>query len=82
VGHHGATVSTTGVLVPGEAARWIAVDLSEGLEHVREILRNLRPQNGLILSGGIGLTRHVAEVIRRAGVPARVGAARQRVQMS
>ena len=70
--HHGATVSTDEILVPGQASRWICFDVSHGLEILREILRTMDPEVGLILSGTVGLTSHIAEVIRRAGIPARM----------
>jgi hypothetical protein len=72
--HHGATVSTEGTIVPGEAARWISVDVSEGLERIRDILRTMEADVGLELSGDVGLTSHIAEVIRRAGIPTRITA--------
>jgi hypothetical protein len=69
--HRGTTESTANTIVPGEAARWISFDVGDGLERLRDLLRTMEPGSGLVLSGGIGLTSHMAEVVRQAGIPAR-----------
>jgi hypothetical protein len=76
--HRGATVSAAGVLVPGEARQWITYEVSNGLEQLRTLLAVLEPGSGLELIGEVGLTSHVADVIRKANVPARVVAAQAR----
>lgn len=73
--HRGATQSTATVLVPGDAEHWLSFDVSAGLEQLRSTIARLDPGAGLILRGDVGLTSHVADVIRRAGVPAKIGAA-------
>lgn len=72
--HKGATVSAAGVLVPGEAKHWVPFDVSAGLETLRSLLAGLPPDAGVRLLGDVGLTSHIADVIRKAGVPARMGA--------
>jgi hypothetical protein len=71
--HRGATQSTAAVLVPGNAEHWVHFDVSAGLEELRFTVSRLDPGAGLILRGDVGLTSHVADVIRRAGVPAKIG---------
>lgn len=70
--HRGATETTATVLVPGEASQWRRFDISQGLEALRGELSRLLPDEGLILVGQVGLTSHVADVVRKAGRPARL----------
>jgi len=70
--HRGATVSATGVLVPGEAASWTRFDVSDGLESLRALLAGLELGQGVELVGEVGLTSHIADVMRKANVPARM----------
>ncbi|RUX13769.1 DUF4406 domain-containing protein [Mesorhizobium sp. M7A.F.Ca.CA.002.14.1.2] len=70
--HHGATKSAAGVLVPGKAEHWIVFDVSQGLEKLRDVIDSLEPHHGVELQGEVGLTSHIADVIRRANVPARM----------
>jgi hypothetical protein len=70
--HQGATVSEPDVLVPGEAVTWVPFNVSEGLSALRETLAALEPESGLMLTGAVGLTSHIADVIRKANVPARI----------
>lgn len=70
--HRGATVSAADVLVPGRAKHWIAFDVSQGLEELRELIARLEPSHGVELQGEVGLTSHFADVIRKANVPARM----------
>lgn len=73
--HRGATASATGVLVPGNAKRWVGFDVAAGLEALREFVADLLPGSGIELSGEVGLTSHIADVIRKANVPARMKSA-------
>jgi len=70
--HRGATVSAADVLVPGQARYWTAFDVSQGLEELRELLAKLEPDHGVELQGEVGLTSHIADVIRKANVSARM----------
>ncbi|KQO69370.1 hypothetical protein ASF18_01985 [Methylobacterium sp. Leaf89] len=70
--HLGATRSTAKVLVPGEAEQWIRFEARDGLEKLRVALRDLPTDAGLSLVGNVGLTSHIADVVRKAGKPARI----------
>lgn len=72
--HSGASVSDGDTIVPGDAAVWIEFDVSRGLEELRSLTASLAPDTGITLDRRIGLTSHLADVLRKAGVPARVGA--------
>jgi hypothetical protein len=75
--HRGATVSAAGVLVPGEARHWTRFEVANGLEQLRSLIAHLEPGHGLDLIGEVGLTSHIADVIRKARVPARIHPQRQ-----
>ncbi|MGF6739736.1 hypothetical protein [Paraburkholderia atlantica] len=69
--HRGATQSAEGVLVPGEAEVWNRFYVSTGLNALRDALDTLHDNEGIVLVGEIGLTSHIADVVRKAGKPAR-----------
>ena len=69
--HRGATQSAEGVLVPGEAKVWNRFYVSTGLNALRSALETLRENEGIVLVGEIGLTSHIADVVRKAGKPAK-----------
>jgi hypothetical protein len=70
--HRGATRSSADVLVPGQARQWTVFDISKGLEELRDLIAKLEPGFGVELQGEVGLTSHIADVIRKANVPARM----------
>jgi hypothetical protein len=75
--HRGSTESDRGTLVQGNADQWCDFDVASGLPALRKVLENLKPGSGLLLSGNVGLTSHIADVIRKARVPARMASARR-----
>jgi len=70
--HVGATSTVGRVVVPGEAAQWQDFEAGRGLAALREFLTALPEGNGILVRGGAGVTSHVADVLRKAGVPARL----------
>lgn len=72
--HRGQTQSSSQVLVPGEAAHWIGFEVERGLEALRELLRSIDDRSGVTLVGDVGMTSHIADLVRKSGVPARVSA--------
>lgn len=70
--HKGATKSTTTVIVPGEASEWATFRTENGLESLRELIATLPAKVGLHLQGEVGLTSHVADLLRKSGRPSRV----------
>lgn len=70
--HRGATMTQANIVVPGEAENWRQFDVSLGLEKLRQELQTLSSNEGMLLKGQIGLTSHIADVIRKAGRPARI----------
>jgi hypothetical protein len=70
--HRGATGSGGRVIVPGEAERWILFDVADGLEALRDFTRSLGVGCGIELLGEVGLTSHIADIVRRAAIPTRI----------
>jgi hypothetical protein len=70
--HRGATESTPARVTSGEAKDWVQFDVEAGLEALRSLLAQLPRNTGVALKGGVGLTSHIADVIRKARVPARI----------
>ncbi|WP_119165389.1 hypothetical protein [Algihabitans albus] len=70
--HRGSTASQGDIIVPGAAAQWVRFAVGDGLGALRERLETLPPDTGLEVVGRVGLTSHIADVLRRAGVPARL----------
>ena len=72
--HRGATETTRTQIAGGEASKWIQFEPSRGLEELRAMLAELPHGAGVLLKGKVGLTSHIADVIRKARVPARMEA--------
>lgn len=70
--HKGATDSTASTLVPGDAKHWEVFDVSRGLAELRSFLDELPTGVGIRLQGEVGLTSHVADLIRKHRRPARL----------
>lgn len=70
--HRGATTTLDKTIVPGEPETWIQFDISNGLQSLRSILDGLKSNEGVSISGQVGLTSHVADVLRKANFPAKL----------
>jgi hypothetical protein len=70
--HKGATDSAASTIVPGEARRWEVFQVSRGLEALRGFLDQLPHDVGVRIEGEIGLTSHIADLLRKARRPARM----------
>lgn len=70
--HRGATETTLMRLTSGEAKDWVEFDVGTGLAELRALLARFPRDTGLILKGQVGLTSHVADVVRKARIPARM----------
>jgi len=72
--HSGASVSDGDTIVPGEASNWVDFNVTQGLEALRSLSASLKSDTGVTLDRRIGLTSHLADVLRKAGIPTRVSA--------
>jgi hypothetical protein len=68
----GATASTGSTLVPGDAETWVRFPVERGLARLRDTLNALPTGAGIILVGEVGVTSHIADLVRKAGAPARL----------
>jgi hypothetical protein len=70
--HLGATSTSGSTIVPGQAVNWKEFRVGDGLESLRQTLQELPAGTGVVLVGEVGVTSHIADVLRRAGTPARI----------
>ncbi|WP_327205660.1 hypothetical protein [Rhizobium beringeri] len=70
--HIGASQSLGSALVPGEATHWVDFDVADGLEALRQLVASLDQDTGIYMNGSVGRTSHIADVVRKAGVPTRL----------
>lgn len=70
--HVGATGTSATTIVAGDAERWHDFDVGQGLPALRDLLVRAESGMGVRLIGRVGLTSHVADVLRRWGGPARM----------
>lgn len=56
----------------GGATRWVEYDPTEGLDRLQELVVEVsRAGVGVVVTRPIGVTSHVGDILRRAGIPAR-----------
>jgi hypothetical protein len=61
------------VVSAGDADSWLDFQVSDGLDNLRVLLgRALAEGAGIRIHGSVGLTSHVGDLLRRAGVPGRL----------
>jgi hypothetical protein len=70
--HRGATETTKTQITSHAAEHWVPFDVAQGLEALRSLIANLDGDTGVEVRGRVGLTSHIADVIRKANVPARM----------
>jgi hypothetical protein len=70
--HKGGTKTDTGVIVPGDAKRWVVFEVSTGLESLRTLLNDLKEGSGIIVQGEVGLTSHIADLLRKSKRPSKI----------
>jgi hypothetical protein len=70
--HKGSTAGAASTLVPGEPSEWALFQASRGLEELRAFLAGLPSDVGIEIEGRIGLTSHIADLLRKTRRPARI----------
>ena len=70
--HIGATVSLPDALVPGDARSWVELDAQIPLPELRRRLAALAPYEGLRLVGIVNATSHIADLLRKSGIPTQI----------
>lgn len=69
--HVGGTTTAGKTIVTGTPAAWAEFDIADGLEALRHFTENLPSDTGVTLLGRVGATSHVADLLRRAGIPSK-----------
>lgn len=68
--HQERSVSSGATIVPGKPSGWEEVNTPVDLERLRQLVeKSIKEDKGIRLRGIVGITSHVAEILRRAGVP-------------
>ena len=75
--HKGSSASAAATLVPGEPSEWALFNASLGLEELRAFLERLPSGVGVEIEGRIGLTSHIADLLRKTKRPARIAPGRE-----
>lgn len=67
-----AGLSSGDTIVPGEPASWHYFRVSDGLESLRAFIPTAQKERlGIVLVGNVGLTSHLADILREARVPSK-----------
>jgi hypothetical protein len=71
--HQAAGVPQAGVIYPGEPSRWRSFDPGAGLDQLRRLIAEVSAAgDGIVVTGDVGITSHVGDLLRRAAIPARL----------
>jgi hypothetical protein len=70
--HLAATAVTATTIHPGTPARWHRFDPSLGLDRLRALIATVPPNEGIELTGDVGVTSHAGDLLRRASIPSRL----------
>jgi hypothetical protein len=59
--------------LPREPCRWRSFDPTEGLDCLRRLIAEASAAgDGIVVTGDVGITSHVGDLLRRAAIPARL----------
>lgn len=65
--------SSNDYIVKGTPEKYIAFEMYEGLDKLREIIKSIQGKNiGIEIIGNIGVTSHFGDLLRLANVPSRI----------
>ena len=67
--HTGTVPSSGRTIVPGEFEESMNFDVTSGLENLRQIIKDIKPGFGIIVNGNVGMSSHIADMLRKAEVP-------------
>lgn len=68
-----AALSNGSVIVPGDSADEVAFDPRQGLHELRQLIERIQQMScGIRVIGNIGMTSHMADVLRRSRIPSRI----------
>lgn len=70
--HRGRTATDSEFIVPGNPDRWVRFDVAQGLDRLRILLAELPHDAGIVIAGQVGVTSHVADLLRKAHRPSKL----------
>jgi len=71
--HLAAGVARSGMIYPGEPSRWHSFDPVEGLDSLRHLIARASAAGaGILVTGDVGITSHVGDLLRKAAIPSRL----------
>jgi len=71
--HRGAAVSSGRVIFPGDAESYRSLEISRGIDALRELIAKVQGTgDGIVLLGRVGVTSHFGDLLRRARIPSRI----------
>ncbi|SKA70883.1 hypothetical protein [Desulfobaculum bizertense] len=71
--HTGAPVSSDKIIYPGTPSTFISFDVHDGLEKLRKVvLQAQKTQQGINLQGNVGMSSHMADILRKAQIPSKI----------
>ena len=70
--HLATTTVTPTTIHPGSPSRWRRFDPSLGLDRLRDLIAGVDGDEGIEITAPIGVTSHAGDLLRRAGIPARL----------
>ena len=72
---HLTQATASGVTIhPGTPSRWRRFDPSLGLDRLRDLIATVAKDEGIELTGAVGVTSHAGDLLRKAAIPSRVAA--------
>ena len=71
--HKGRSISSGRIIVPGEASSWLEYKVGSRLSELRSLVEQaLQTGSGINVIGHVGMSSHVADVLRKASIPAKM----------
>lgn len=70
--HKGATLSLGKTIYPGEAKTFHRFVVQDGIESLRSLISNIGPDEGITVVGEVGITSHLGDLLRKAGIPSTI----------
>jgi hypothetical protein len=62
---------------PGVPSRWHRFDPLLGLQRLRNLIASVGRDDGIEVTGDVGVNSHAGDLLRRAAIPSRLGRAAQ-----
>jgi hypothetical protein len=71
--HKGATVTQGNIIYPGKVGYYHRFDVKKGIDKLRQLISKVKNSNeGIELIGNVGITSHLGDILRRAGIPSKI----------